>query len=196
VSAQGMRNAQVMAIAPNASIAYQLGVEQSIEPSYSILYTYDNKSGKYYMINEYFVNDMKKEGLWSYQFSEKVKVSDGDVSVLDIPVKYKEKYKKAFDRDQFKLIDANAVRQKWIDQGISFNGYNKGSSLKFLSDYYIYGNKKGIKSHYYLRNTTASVVQKSTIEGQSQINMTEYNEKINRAKAQAEKGEACEMCQG
>ena len=37
-----------------------------------------------------------------------------------------------------KLIDANAVRQKWIDQSISFNLYNSGTSLKYLNDIYMH----------------------------------------------------------
>ena len=47
----------------------------------------------FFIINEQFVNDMKKEGLWNNSLSEAVKDVDGDVSLLDIPEKYKEKYK-------------------------------------------------------------------------------------------------------
>ena len=128
ITKYGMRNSNTMAIAPTATIGYINGVEQSIEPNFSVLFVYENKSGNFFITNEQFVNDMKKEGLWSAQFAEAVKEVDGDVSLLDIPDKYKEKYKTAFDRDMFKLVECNSVRQKWIDQGISFNLYNKGTS--------------------------------------------------------------------
>ena len=77
-----------MAIAPTATIGYINGVEQSIEPNFSVMFVYECKSGNFYVVNEQFVNDMKKEGLWSPQLAEAVKEVDGDVMLLDIPEKY------------------------------------------------------------------------------------------------------------
>ena len=158
----GIRNSNTMAIAPTATIGYINGVEQSIEPNFSVMFVYECKSGNFYVTNEQFVNDMKKEGIWSPQLAEAVKEVDGDVMLLDIPKHYQEKYKTAFDRDMFKLIECNAARQKWIDQGISFNLYNKGTSLKYLNDIYMSAWEKGLKTTYYLRNRAASKVEKST----------------------------------
>ena len=69
-------------------------------------------------MNEHFVADMKKEGLWTPEIISMVKEADGDVSLLNgaLPDWIKEKYKTAFDRYKLKLIDCNAVRQKWIYQ--------------------------------------------------------------------------------
>jgi len=194
IAKHGMRNSNTMAIAPNASIAYQLGVEQSIEPNFSVLFSYENKSGRYYIINDHFVSDMKEEGLWSARFAEQVKAADGDVSLLDIPEKYKEKYKTCFDRDQMKLVEACAARQKWIDQGISFNGYNKGSSLKFLNDYYMLSNRLGLKSNYYLRNVPASKTQKTTTVV-TQETPTE-TQKAECSIDAMKNGGSCVMCEG
>ena len=80
----------------------------------------------------------------------------------DIPSWIKDKYKTAFDRDMFKLIECNAVRQKWMDQSISFNLYNKTTSLKYLNDLYMACWEAGLKTTYYLRNRAASKVEKST----------------------------------
>ena len=121
-----------MAIAPNASIAYQVGCEQSIEPFFSVLFRYENKSGNYYIVNFNFVDAMKERGLWNNEIAEAVKQADGDISVLNIPEDLKSIYKIAFDRDQSKLIEATAARQKWIDQGISFNLYNGKTSLSLI----------------------------------------------------------------
>ena len=57
----GMRNSNVMAIAPTATIGYINGVEQSVEPNFSTLFVYENKSGNFYITNEHFVNDMRKK---------------------------------------------------------------------------------------------------------------------------------------
>ncbi len=186
ITKYGMRNSNTMAIAPTATIGYINGVEQSIEPNFSVMFVYECKSGNFYVVNEQFVNDMKKEGLWSPQLAEAVKEVDGDVMLLDIPEKYREKYKTAFDRDMFKLVECNAARQKWIDQGISFNLYNKGTSLKYLNDIYMAAWKSGLKTTYYLRNRGASKVEKST--------QKDYTEEEKLACSIANP-ESCEACQ-
>jgi ribonucleoside-diphosphate reductase alpha chain len=166
VSQNGMRNSNVMAIAPTATIGYINGVEQSIEPNFSVLFVYENKSGNFFITNEHFINDMKNAGLWNSEVAKLVKSVDGDLSLLngDIPPELKEKYKTAFDRDMFKLIECNAVRQKWIDQAVSFNLYNKSTSLKYLNDVYMSCWEAGLKTTYYLRNRAASKVEKSHAE--------------------------------
>ena len=160
----GMRNSNVMAIAPTATIGYINGVEQSIEPNFSVLFVYENKSGNFYITNEHFINDMKSRDLWGPDIATMIKEADGDLSLLNgsIPDDLKEKYKTAFDRDMFELIKCNSVRQKWIDQAISFNLYNKSTSLKYLNDIYISCWEVGLKTTYYLRNRAASKIEKST----------------------------------
>ena len=159
-----MRNSNVMAIAPTATIGYINGVEQSIEPNFSTLFVYENKSGNFYIVNEHFISDMKKKGLWSIEIANLIKSADGDLSELNgsVPEEIKNKYKTAFDRDMFKLIKCNAVRQKWIDQSISFNLYNSSTSMKYLNDLYMECWEAGLKTTYYLRNKAASKIEKST----------------------------------
>ena len=187
----GMRNSNVMAIAPTATIGYINGVEQSIEPNFSVLFVYENKSGNFYITNQHFINDMKKEGLWNSNNAKLIKDADGDLSVLngEVPEWIKSKYKTAFDRDMFKLIECNAVRQKWIDQAISFNLYNKGTSLKYLNDIYMACWESGLKTTYYLRNRAASKVEKST--GESQVETEASSCSIEAM----ENGGTCESCQ-
>jgi ribonucleoside-diphosphate reductase alpha chain len=186
----GMRNSNVMAIAPTATIGYINGVEQSIEPNFSVLFVYENKSGNFYITNPYFVKDMKDRGLWNKDMSSFTKNIDGDLSLANgnIPEDLKSKYKTAFDRDMFKLIEATSVRQKWIDQAISFNLYNKGTSLKYLNDVYMACWESGLKTTYYLRNRAASKVEKST--------SSDITEEQKACSIEAMKnGESCESCQ-
>lgn len=166
IKEHGMRNSNVMAIAPTATISYINGCEQSIEPNFSVLFVYENKSGNFYIANEHFVGDMKKRGLWSPEVASLVKGADGDLSLVNgsVPEDLKDKYKTAFNRDLFKLIDCNAARQKWMDQSISFNLYNKSTSMKFLNDVYFKCWESGLKTTYYLRNQAASKIEKSTDE--------------------------------
>lgn len=192
VSEFGMRNSNVMAIAPTATIGYINGVEQSIEPNFSVLFVYENKSGNFYITNQHFVDDMKREGLWNAETSQLVKSVDGDLSLLEIgiPSWIKDKYKTAFDRDMFKLIECNSVRQKWIDQAVSFNLYNKGTSLKYLNDIYMACWEAGLKTTYYLRNRAASKIEKSTTTKKN-IKEEDPSCSINAMK----NGGTCESCQ-
>ena len=187
VGEHGMRNSNVMAIAPTATIGYINGVEQSIEPNFSVLFVYENKSGNFYITNPHFVKDMKDRGLWNPEVASFIKSIDGDLSLANgnIPSDLKEKYKTAFDRDMFKLIEATSVRQKWIDQSISFNLYNKSTSLKYLNDIYVACWEAGLKTTYYLRNRAASKVEKSTSESEPTACSIEA----------MKNGEACDSCQ-
>ena len=189
IKLNGMRNSNVMAIAPTATIGYINGVEQSIEPNFSVLFVYENKSGNFYITNPHFVKDMKDRNLWTPDLANLIKNCDGDLSLVSgpIPEDIKEKYKTAFDRDMFKLIECNAVRQKWIDQAVSFNLYNKTTSLKYLNDIYLASWESGLKTTYYLRNRAASKIEKST--------STEDSEPSACSIEAMKNGGDCESCQ-
>ena len=87
-----------------------------------------------------------------------------------------------------KLIECNAVRQKWIDQAVSFNLYNKTTSLKYLNDIYMASWEVGLKTTYYLRNRAASKVEKSTESTKSEEATACSIEAIKN-------GGTCESCQ-
>ena len=160
----GMRNSNTMAIAPTATISSIVGCSPSIEPRYSVLYVYSTLSGEFTMVNEYFVEELKKLDLWNHEMLNKVKQHDGDLSnIPEIPEHLKEHFKTAFQQDQFKMIEAAAARQKWIDMGQSLNLYNSETSLKHMNDLYFKAWETGLKTTYYLRNKAASKIEKSTV---------------------------------
>lgn len=67
-------------------------------------------------------------------------------------------YKSAYDMDMLKMIDLIAEMQVHVDQGISTILYvNSNISTRELARYYIYANKKGLKSLYYTRTKRLSV---------------------------------------
>lgn len=156
----GMRNSNLLAIAPNASIAYILGFAQSVEPNISIAFTYENMSSVTWSIDKDFVQEMEDEGLWNAEFADKCRFIDGDTSLLPISDKQKDVYKGAFKMDQFGLIKTNAARQLWIDQAISFNLYNNETSVRHINDIYMTAWEAGLKTTYYLRNIRANTAEK------------------------------------
>lgn len=144
------------------TISYIMGCSPCTEPIFNPIFVYKNMSGDFTIVNEELVNDLKSRGMWNNQTLNKLKQSDGDVSVLGIP-ELTDLYKSAFDIDQFKLLDAAAARGKWIDQAMSVNLFNNRTSLKYLSDLYMHAWKIGLKTTYYLRNRAASAVEKASV---------------------------------
>lgn len=171
LSEYGIRNSCLMAIAPNATNSWISGCSPSIEPDYSVLFTYTNLSGNFTVVNEWFVNKMKQLGLWSKGLLNKIKQLDGDISTIEeIPVRVRNQFKTAFNIDYHTLISAAAERQKWIDMGQSLNLYYSGNSLRQLSNMYVYAWEEDLKTTYYLRSKAASSAEKTTIETKEYLN--------------------------
>ncbi len=115
VQQYGMRNSNIMAIAPTATIANIAGVFPSIEPIYKNIYVKTNMSGEFTVVNTYLVEDLKKCGLWGQEMLEFLKYYDGNLSMIDsIPQELKDKYQEAFEIDPLHLINITARRGKWI----------------------------------------------------------------------------------
>jgi len=191
----GIRNSNTMAIAPTATISYIQGCSPSVEPDFSVLFVYENKSGNLMITNEWFVEECKKLDIWSPSFIDLLKSVDGDVRQLngELPDHLKDRFCTAFDHNQFKLVDSAAARQKWIDMGQSLNLFNKNTSLKYLNDLYFHARNSGLKSTYYLRNKAASKIEKTTNKQQSPAKETE--EELSCSLEAMAKGETCESCQ-
>lgn len=161
----GMRNSNVMAIAPTATISNICGVSQSIEPTYQNLFVKSNLSGEFTVINPYLVNDLKKEGLWDEVMVNDLKYYNGSVAKINrIPEKMKKLYATAFEVDPTWLVEAGARRQKWIDQAQSLNLYMAQPSGKKLDLLYRHAWIRGLKTTYYLRSLGATNTEKATID--------------------------------
>ncbi|ASQ45394.1 ribonucleoside-diphosphate reductase subunit alpha [Legionella clemsonensis] len=164
VRTQGMRNSNVMAIAPTATISNICGVSQSIEPTYQNLYVKSNLSGEFTVINPYLVADLKALNLWDEVMVNDLKYFNGSVQPISrIPDELKARYATAFELDPTWLVEAASRRQKWIDQAQSLNIYMAKPSGKKLDQLYKLAWIRGLKTTYYLRSMGASNAEKSTI---------------------------------
>jgi len=165
VTGQGMRNSNVMAIAPTATISNICGVSQSIEPTYQNLYVKSNLSGEFTVTNAWLVNDLKALGLWDEVMINDLKYYDGSVQPIErIPAELKARYATAFEVEPKWLVEAAARRQKWLDQAQSLNLYIQGVSGRKLDVTYRMAWLRGLKTTYYLRALGATAVEKSTVE--------------------------------
>lgn len=185
VKKHGMRNSNVMAIAPTATIGNISGSYPCIEPVYKNIYVKANVTGEFTIVNNYLVEDLKKLNLWNDELLEQLKYHDGNISMITgIPDEIKNKYKEAFNIDPYVLIDIAAARGKWIDQSQSLNIFVQNISGKKLSDSYIYAWMKGLKTTYYLRSMAATQIEKSTLDANKygftqKRDKIKYEEKIN-----------------
>ena len=165
IKAVGMRNSNVLAIAPTATIANITGVSQSIEPTYQNLYVKSNLSGEFTVVNPYLVRDLKALDLWDSVMANDLKYYEGSVSQIDrIPQHIKDIYATAFEIEPRWLVDAASRRQKWIDQAQSLNLYIAGANGKKLDVTYRMAWLRGLKTTYYLRALAATSTEKSTID--------------------------------
>jgi ribonucleoside-diphosphate reductase alpha chain len=80
-----------------------------------------------------------------------------------VPSQLKALYASAFEIDPSWLIDCAARRQKWIDQAQSLNLYLAQPNGKKLDDMYKLAWTSGLKTTYYLRTTSATTAEKSTV---------------------------------
>ena len=164
VKTQGIRNSNVMAIAPTATIANITGVSQSIEPTYQNLYVKSNLSGEFTVTNIPMVEKLKELGLWDAVMINDLKYYDGSLGGISrIPEDVKELYATAFEIEPRWLIDAASRRQKWIDQSQSLNLYINEPNGKKLDIMYRMAWLRGLKTTYYLRSKGATTSEKSTI---------------------------------
>lgn len=168
ISNSGMRNSNVLAIAPTATIANISGVSQSIEPTYQNLYVKSNLSGEFTVVNPYLVKELKALDLWDSVMVNDLKYYEGSVQKIDrVPEDIKQIYATAFEVEPRWLVDAASRRQKWIDQAQSLNLYVAGASGKKLDVTYRMAWLRGLKTTYYLRALAATSTEKSTISDSS-----------------------------
>mgnify|MGYP001243906419 CR=1 FL=1 len=164
VKKHGIRNSNIMAIAPTATIANIAGVYPCTEPAFKNMYMKENLSGNFVVMNRFLIDDLDQLTLWNDHMIQQLKLNNGSVSeIKEIPDTLKAKYKETFEIDMKWIVLAATRRSKWVDQSMSTNIFMNTKSGKALSDVYIDAWKRGLKTTYYLRTVGASQVTKATV---------------------------------
>ena len=195
IAQNGMRNSNVLAIAPTATISNIMGTTPCIEPNYTNLFVKSNLGGDFTVLNPVLVNDLKKEGLWSSEMIDQLKYFNGELADIEgIPEHLKAKHKTVFEVGYQAIIDAAARRQKWIDQSQSVNLFLAKPDMKSLSHMYRHAWHTGLKTTYYLRTRQGSDIEKSTVSKAEKKQYTPEEVKACSIEAMMN-GEECEACQ-
>ena len=165
VMKDGMRNSNVMAIAPTATISNITGVTQSIEPTYQNLYVKSNLSGEFTIVNPHLVRKLKEINLWDDVMINDLKYFEGSLAEISrIPDDIKKLFSTAFEVEPRYIVESASRRQKWIDQAQSLNLYIGNADGKKLDITYRMAWLSGLKTTYYLRSIAATQTEKSTVQ--------------------------------
>tara|TARA_B100000963_G_scaffold25799_1_gene19337 strand:+ start:9074 stop:10963 length:1890 start_codon:yes stop_codon:yes gene_type:complete len=194
ISGSGVRNAHLLAVAPNASSSIICGgTSPSIEPYRANVYTHKTLSGSYQVKNKYLEKLLRSKGLKGQELIETWKDiagHDGSVQHLKfLTAEEKELFKTANEINQIWLVEHAYKRQEFICQSQSVNLFfvlPKATEsqevhddyMQYVNDVHWYGACK-LKSLYYFRSNAAR-------------NAENVNIKIPRIKLD----EGCIACEG
>ncbi len=186
IQSVGLRNSLLIAIAPTATIASIAGCYECIEPQISNVFKRETLSGDFVQINQYLVQDLKAQGLWTEETRSKLKHADGSVRDLGLDEKTSALYRTAWETPMRALIDMAADRGAFIDQSQSLNLFMESPDIGGLSSMYFYAWKKGLKTTYYLRSRPATSIAKTNAP---------TNSSQDALACSLENPESCEACQ-
>lgn len=159
---KGIRNATLLAIAPNANIGLVAGTSPGIDPRFTQMFSRNKISGKYLEVNPNLVKALQKENLWE-KTREKILENHGDIAdIPEIPDHIKRIYKTSFSVSPYAFVEVAARAQKWVDMGISRNMYLDIRDIDEIMNIYTTAWDKGLKTTYYLHMKPRHSAEQST----------------------------------
>ena len=149
----GMRNAHLLAIAPNASSGVILSTSPSIEPQKANAYTHRTRAGSFLVKNKYLTPVLEKYGINNEGTWTSIITNKGSIQHLpDLTEQEKAVFKTAQELDQTWVVTHAADRQKYICQGQSVNlFFPSGAQKSYVNKTHIKAWEEGLKGLYYLR---------------------------------------------
>ena len=151
----GVRNAHLLAVAPNASSSIICGnTSPSIEPYRANAFTQKTKSGSSLLKNEYLEYALQELDQDTDEVWKSIITNNGSVQHLDFLDDWtKDVFKTAVEIDQRWIIEMAADRQKEICQSQSLNVFFPANvSKQELHAIHMMAWKKKVKTLYYLRS--------------------------------------------
>ena len=179
VSGSGMRNANLLAVAPNASSSIICaGTSPSVEPYRANVFTHKTLSGSYQVKNKYLEKVLKSKGLKGEELDNVWKDIAGNngsvqhLSMLDDTEK--ELFKTANEINQIWIIEHAHKRQEFLCQSQSINLFfvlpkateeqnSHDEYMQYVNDVHWYGMHK-LKSLYYFRSDAARAAENVNIK--------------------------------
>ena len=154
-----VRNAHLLAIAPNASSSIICGnTSPSIEPFRANAFTQKTKSGSYLMKNKFLEEVLESKGANTDDTWKSIVTNKGSVQHLDVLTpEEKEVFKTAVEINQSWVVEHAAQRQEFICQSQSVNLFFPPDVNKAdLHNIHMLAWAKNLKTLYYLRSEAIS----------------------------------------
>lgn len=160
---KGIRNATLMAVAPNANIGLVANTTPGIDARFAQVFSRNKISGKYLDLNTNLVNELKNINVWE-KVKSKIIQHQGDIAeIAEIPQYIKDIYKTSFTTSPYAYVEVAARAQKWVDQALSRNMYLDIRDTDEIMKIYSTAWEKGVKSTYYLHMKPRHTAEQSTI---------------------------------
>lgn len=157
----GLRNAHLLAIAPNANSSIIVGCSPSIEPWKSNAYTHRTRAGTHLVKNLHLEDLLERMGHNTPEVWQSIILEKGSVQHLDfLSREQKDVFKTAFELDQRWIIDHASTRQPWICQGQSVNlFFPAGTERAYVNEVHLMAWKRGLKGLYYYRSSAEKLAE-------------------------------------
>jgi len=167
-----VRNAHLLAIAPNASSSIICGnTSPSIEPYRANAYTQKTKTGSNLVKNKFLDKIIREKAVNYDEVWSSIVANKGSVQHLDILDEWeKDVFKTAVEINQSWVVEHASVRQEFICQSQSVNLFfppdvNKGD----LHNVHMLAWAKNLKTLYYLRSEAISRADNVTSQAKREI---------------------------
>jgi len=163
-----VRNAHLLAVAPNANSSIICGCTASIEPIKSNAYVHRTRAGSHLIKNRYLVDVLEKHHANDEKTWQSIIINEGSVQHLDFLSEFeRDIFKTAFEIDQAWVIEHAADRQEFICQGQSVNlFFPAGSDKSYVNSVHLKAWKKKLKGLYYLRTSSGNQAEKVSTQVQ------------------------------
>lgn len=161
----GMRNAHLLAVAPNANSSIICGCSPSIEPLKSNAFTHRTRAGAHLVKNKYLEEVLEQLGMNTPEVWKSIINNDGSIQQLDAPEQVKQTFKTAFEIDQQWVVEHAIDRQEYICQGQSVNlFFPAGTPKNVVNAVHIRAWKGKLKGLYYLRTSAGASADKVSVD--------------------------------
>jgi len=186
MAGSGLRNAHLLAIAPNANSSILCGCSPSIEPLKANIFTHRTRAGAHVVKNKFLEQVLQRHGQDNEKVWKSILESEGSVQHLEfLSDGERNTFKTAFELDQTWVVEHASKRQEFICQGQSVNlFFASGTDKAVVNQVHLKAWKEGLKGLYYLRTTAGVTAEK-------------VGTKVDRnALKDFEDDEGCVSCQG
>ena len=149
----GMRNAHLLAIAPNASSSIIISSSPCIEPNKANAYTHRTRAGSFLVQNRYLKDVLEALGKNTQEVWSNIITNSGSVQHLDfLDDQTKKVFATSFEIDQMDIVKLAGQRQRYICQGQSVNlFFPSGADRAYVNKVHLSAWEQGLKGLYYLR---------------------------------------------